>query len=255
MFNNVGILQCAFMYRYFNCSVRATNKKVFIMGVYLVNKNRNSRGFSVIELLIALAVMSILAGYAVMTLSSKEMYNADDQAMVVLDVLKEARQRAITQREVMRVEINKDLSRIRLINENSGSTANDDVEIRNIQFSPLKQVIFDRAPNNIAAGPTEAAPVPTIVFKASVHPSSMPDNVATLRFQPNGTVLDAGSSATGLNASVSGATLYFWTPLKASNGSATNNGEVIRAITVMGNSGNTRYLMCPVSGTSCPTWK
>lgn len=217
-------------------------------------KEKNG-GFSIVELLMVVAVIAILAVFTVMTISVKEVYNADDRAYVVLDFLKEARQRALTQREVMRVEINRDRGVIRLINENNRGDITDDEEIRSATFSAAERVIYDRPPNNIDAPPSEATPVPTLQFKLSVHPSSAPDNVATLRFQPNGTVEDAGSNDVGDNASVTGATIYFWTPIKNASGADTDDGDIIRAITVLGGSGNTNYLMCPVSGTNCSAWK
>ncbi len=214
----------------------------------------SSRGFSVVELLAVLAVMLIIAAFAVVSLRGNQLYDADDQAFIVLDYLKEARQRAITQRVIMRVEINKDKGSIRLVNENATTTANDDVEVRSTNFSRVKGVVFDRAPQNINSAPTESTPVPPLAYQVSIHPNSTPDIVGTLRFQPDGRVMNAGNTATGSNAAVTGATIYFWTPLK-NNGAATNNGEIIRAVTVIGSSGNTRYLMCPLSGTTCPAWQ
>lgn len=225
------------------------------MGVLSLKQKSDSRGFSVVELLAVIAVMLIIAAFAVVSLRGSQLYAADDQALIVLDFLKEARQRAITQREIMRVEINKDAGLIRLVNENGTASANDDVEIRRTTFSVVKGIVFDRAPLNITAAPVEPTPVPSLVYQASIHPSSTPDIVATLRFQPNGTVLNAGNTSTGANAAVTGATIYFWNPLKTSQGAATNNGEIIRAITVIGSSGNTRYLMCPLSGSTCPAWR
>lgn len=220
-----------------------------------VIKRGDSRGFSVIELLVVVVVMLVLAGFAVISLRGRSLYDSDDQAYIVLDYLKEARQRAITQREIMRVEINRDTGIIRLINENGSATANDDVEIRRTQFSAVKGIVFDRAPLNITTAPTEATPVASLAFQASNHPSSTPDFVGVLRFQPNGTVMNAGNTATGSNASVTGVTIFFWNPIKNGSGAATNNGQIIRAITVIGSSGNTRYLLCPLSGSTCPAWR
>ena len=85
---------------------------ILTKGVRIVTQNRKSHGFSIIELLVVMVIMLVLAGFSIYMLNGKELYNTDDQAYTVMDVLKEARQRAITQREIMRVEINRDVGQI-----------------------------------------------------------------------------------------------------------------------------------------------
>lgn len=201
-----------------------------------------------------IAVIAILAIFTVMSLGYEQAYASDRRAMDVLDYLKEARQRSITQREVMRVEINRTTGTVSLINENTAGDVTDDEVLRTMNLVGSDGVVFDKAPQNINAPPVEAAPVPEINFALSVHPLSAPDNVATLRFHSDGTVTDAGTNAVGDNANITGATIYFWTALD--DGSSTpTNGDIIRAITVLGSSGNTNYLKCPLAGSSCANWK
>lgn len=214
----------------------------------------NDLGFSVLELLVVLAIVAIMATFTLLALNGRRLHDTDNQAYLVLDFLKEARQRAITQREIMRVEINRDTGMIRLINENSDTTPNDDEEIRNLTFSTAKGIVYDRPPDNMDNVPPSVAPVPALEYKASVHPTSTPDMVGTLRFLPNGNVMDAGANATGANATVRGTTIYFWSPVKDGNGALTEDGEVIRAITVVGASGNTKYLRCPIVNSNCSAW-
>ena len=212
-------------------------------------------GYSVVELLVVVAIVAVVATFTLLALNGRRLHNTDDQAYIVLDFMKEARQRAITQREPMRVEINRDLGTIRLMNENSTTTANDDEVIRTFTFTTEKQVIYDRAPQNMDDPPGAVSPVPTLAYAASVHPTSTPDQVATLRFLPNGNVTDAGATATGTNATVTGATIYFWTATKDSQGAFTENAEVLRAITILGASGNTSYRICPIEGAGCDEWR
>ncbi|QQS39804.1 MAG: type II secretion system protein [Acidobacteriota bacterium] len=217
-------------------------------------QKQRQKGFSIIELLMVIAIIAVLAIFTVMSLGFEEAYAADERGMTVLDYLKEARQRSITQREVMRVEINRDQGTVSLINENTAGDADDDEVIRTATLVGADGVVFDRAPQNMDAPPAEVAPVPVLQFNLSVHPHSAPDNVATLRFHPDGTVTDAGSNEVGDNATVTGATIYFWTPLQ--DGSSTpTNGDIVRAITVLGGSGNTNYLKCVRVGDTCTTWK
>ncbi|MEZ5308675.1 MAG: prepilin-type N-terminal cleavage/methylation domain-containing protein [Pyrinomonadaceae bacterium] len=219
------------------------------------HESKSSRGFSVIELLVVLAVISIVAGYAVYSMSASQLYNTDEQAYLVLDYVKEARQRAITQKETIRVELNKDLGKIRLINENGPDTADDDVVIKEALFSSQRSVIFDRPPANIDSFPTAVTPIPALEFRTSLHPQSLEYLVGTLRFMPDGSVRDAGLNARGTDATVRGATIYFWMPEQGEDGHENENGDVIRAITVLGSSGNSEYLKCPVEHGECDAWK
>jgi len=220
-----------------------------------VSTVKQQKGFSIIELIIVVLVLSILTTISVIGISSQTLHATDDQAYQVLDMIKEARQMAVTQRETIRVEINKDLGQARLINENDKDVQNDDVVIRVINFSGTRPIIYDRAPDNIDTVPVAVTPIPTLEFKSSVHPTSELDNAGTLRFLANGSVVDAGSNWKGANASVTGATLFFWSPARDEDGNPTSNGTIIRAITVLGGSGNTEYLSCPVVGATCAAWE
>jgi prepilin-type N-terminal cleavage/methylation domain-containing protein len=218
--------------------------------------SNDEKGFSLIELLIVMLVMTILSLMAYRAIGGVVLFEADNRAYAVMDILKEAKQRAITQQETLRVEINRDTNSIHLINENDAGDVSDDVEIKSYSLLGETTVVFDAAPTNQAAAPVEPTPVPALDFKASVYPTSLSEQVATLRFLRNGNVMDAGSNAVGDNAVMTGATIYFWMPKKLANGSDSDEGKIIRAITIMGNSGTPRYWKCPVDETSggCAAW-
>lgn len=92
-----------------------------------------SRGFSMVELLIVLTVITILLGISLFYLSAHErLYRPDEEALKIIDVFQEARQRSLTQRETMRVEIDLTDNVVRLIDENQPSTADDDRPIRSV---------------------------------------------------------------------------------------------------------------------------
>ena len=64
------------------------------------------RGFSMVELLIVLTVMTILTGISLFYLSGHQrLFRPDEQTLKMVDIFQEARQRSLTQRETMRVEI------------------------------------------------------------------------------------------------------------------------------------------------------
>jgi prepilin-type N-terminal cleavage/methylation domain-containing protein len=216
----------------------------------------NENGFSLVELLIVVLVITILSLMAYRAIGGVALFETDNRAYAVMDILKEAKQRAITQQETLRVEINKRTNAIHLINENEAGDASDDVEIKSYSLGGETTVVFDTPPTNQTAAPVEPTPVPTLDFKFSVHPTSLSDEVATLRFMRNGNVMDAGSNAIGDNAVMTGATIYFWMPKKNIDGSDSDEGKLIRAITITGNTGTPRYWKCPVAETDgiCATW-
>ena len=220
-------------------------------------KPQHEKGFSLIELLIVVMLVTILSLMAYMTLGGKTLFEADNRAYAVMDVLKEAKQRAITQQETLRVEVNKTSNSIHLYNENEPGDETDDVEIKSFNLLGSSLVNFDTPPTNIAGDPVEPTPVPMLDFKTSVYSPSAGNQVATLRFLRNGNVHDAGSNTVGDNSIVTGATIFLWMPKDTPNGPSMTEGKIIRAITVLGTSGTARYWKCTVSTADgmCSTWK
>ena len=218
------------------------------------SKIGDDRGFSIIELLIVVLIIAIMAVATIIVFGGKDLYHADQQAYLLMDAFKEARQRALTQQETIRVEVSKEKREIRVINENEPGDAGDDTLIKRIPLAEVKDLTFHIPPSNITAGPVEPTPVPPAGFNTSLHPMSQSEQVATLRFLKNGNVVNEGSNAVGDNSVVTGATFYFWKP-KVINRAITNNGSIIRAITVLGSSGNSGYWKCAVNADGqCSDW-
>lgn len=216
---------------------------------------RNNDGFSMIELIIVMLVLSILAVLSIMSFRSKELYLAEREALMVVDLLNEAKQRALTQHETMRIEINKTQNKAILINENAAGNAADDQVIRTIPLQHPNHVAFEVAPTNIANSPIEPSPVPAITFSPSFHPLSLSQEVATLRFTQTGTVLNGGSNSIGANAVMTGATIYFWMPNYSDTGAAQPTGNIVRAVTVLGSTGTTKFWKCPMVENQCTAWE
>lgn len=218
-----------------------------------MNKKQNvENGFSIAELLIVLVVLSIMTGFAAYYFSAhQKLYKPDDQALKIVDILQEARQRALTQRESIRVEINSTLNIARIIDEGSATTADDDREIRRVTLFGQSEVKFSTRPNNISYNPPETLTPPTAVFTTSVYPTSTTQNVCTIRFQSNGTVLNAGTNATGTGATPTGVTLLIWSP----KASAASDADIARAITIIGTSGSLRLWEFDNTSTDTNKWK
>lgn len=211
-----------------------------------------SRGFSMVELLIVLTVITILLGISLFYLSGHEqLFRPDEQAVKIIDVFQEARQRSLTQRETMRVEIDLTDNMVRLIDENLPGSADDDRVIKSLALVPQSEVKLNSRPPDIATNPTEIMPVPIAQFRPSVYPLSLAHNVCTFRFKRNGTVVNEGTDAIGSNETTTGLTLFIWSP----NKNNANESFIARAITVIGATGSIRFWEYNRNLTETNKWK
>lgn len=210
-------------------------------------------GFSLIELLTVVTVIIALGGLSLFYLVGHQTaYKPDDESLLVTDVLQEARQRSLTQRRTMRVEINLTTNKVRLIDENQNpTTSDDDIVLKTVNLYAPVQVVVGRVPGNIGYNPPEPLPAPTAVFTSSVYPTSISQNVCTLRFRSDGTVVNAGNNPTGTGATMTGATIHLWAPNKTNP----NNSDIARAITVIGSTGTIRLWEFDPSLTGTNKWK
>lgn len=207
------------------------------MKVKNMKKRIREKGFSLIELLIVMAIIVIMTGVAVFALrANKESYKTDDEALLVLDIFQEARFRALSQREVMRVEINPVAKQVRLIDENSATVADDDKVIRVLPISAESDIKISSRPSTVSANPPTPLTCPDAVFAPSLHPTSAAQNVATFRFNLTGQVLNAGVNDTGQNAVMTSSTIFLWPPDPANANQPTQPG-LVRAITILGTTG------------------
>lgn len=211
-----------------------------------------SRGFSMVELLIVLTVITILTGISLFYLSGHQrLFRPDEEALKLIDVFQEARQRSLTQRETMRVEIDLTDNMMRLIDENQPNTADDDRVIRSSVLLPQTDVKINSRPPDISTNPLEIMPVPIAQFKPSIYPPSVTHNVCTFRFLRNGTVVNEGTDSIGSNATTTGLTLFIWSPKKDTS----NESEIARAITVIGATGSVRFWEYNRNLTDTNKWK
>lgn len=209
-------------------------------------------GFSLIELLVVIAIIFILSGIMLFYLSAhQKLYKVDDESLQIADVLQEARQRALAQREPLRVEINTVTNMVTLYNENKQDNVTDDVVIKRFVLTSTDQVKYTTRPSQITVNPPESMPVPNAVFKTSVYTPSIGQNVCTIRFLSNGTAVDAGTTPTGTGAVQTGVSLFVWSPKKGS----TTESDQARAITVLGATGAIRMWEWDTAISGTNKWK
>ncbi len=231
-------------------SVFHTEKLIFMANIKRENMKKTSSqaGFSLIEVIIVIAVLVILSTIAVVTFWTSRKYSADDQAKKIIDVFDEARQKALNQRKTFRVEINKTQSEIRLIDEGTDTTtASDDVILKKYPLSG--QVVIGAAPSNASGAPTATSPIPVPTYAASTYPLSSGDQKITLRFKRNGQVVDTGTDNIGTGSLMNGATIFVY-----SNTPSVSNPDVIRAVTVLGTTGDTSLYKCQFASSTCGSW-
>lgn len=217
------------------------------------SKIKSAAGFSLIELMIVLVIIAIVSSFAVMSFTADKLYDADKQALGIIDLLHEARQRSLSQRNSMRVEINQTKNSIRLIDEKGPNDASDDVEIKSVPYRN-GGVFIGTLPSNMTDNPAELSPVPPIEFAVSNHPLSPNDDVATVRFLRNGTVHNAGTNGAGAGSIATGATIYVWSKYPNDASPTPTTGQVFRAITVLGTTGSSRLWKCAMTDGNCSDW-
>lgn len=220
--------------------------------VKMQHHGQGNSGFSLIELLVVLTVASVLIGISLFYFQGhRKLYRPDETALLIADALQEARQRSLTQRETIRVEIDRTAKAVRVIDENQPNLADDDKIIKLLTLPEPAVVTVGQPPLNITLNPPEPLPVPNAVFLPSVHPFSVGNDVCTIRFMRDGTVTNAGSNSIGSGAVVTGVTIHIWSP-QASNPA---NADIARAITVIGSSGVVRGWEWDWSLTATNKWK
>jgi len=218
-----------------------------------LNYRRSESGFSVTELLVVLALIAVLTGISIFYLTGhKKLYRPDDEALQIADIMQEARQRSLTQRRPMRVEINLTTNIVKLYDENTNATtASDDVLLKAFDLFASQSVTVSTRPAEISYNPPEPMPVANAVFKASVYPPSISQNVCTIRFLANGSAVDAGTNAVGSGAVPTGLTLHIWSP----NQTTPTQSDIARAITVLGSTGVIRMWEYDHTSTASNKWK
>ncbi len=214
-----------------------------------MKKGSLQTGFSLVEVVIVLTVLVILSSMAVITFWNSRKYSADDQSRKMIDVFNEARQKALNQRKTFRVEINRTKQQITLIDEGNSPTVTvaDDVIIKTVQIS--NQVIIGAAPPNTSGAPTATSPISVPAYTTSSYPLSSGDEKITLRFKLNGQVVDAGSDNIGTGSQMSGSIIYVY-----SNKPSATKPYVIRAVTVLGTTGDTSLFRCTFAANICGSW-
>ncbi len=185
--------------------------------------DKKQSGYSLVELLIVLAILMIFLTFTMYSLSAnKQLYRTDDETLRILNVLREASQLALTQRQPMRVELDATNKTIRIIDENL-STSTDDKEVRKVSLEKAVLVRVDAMPTNV----TKPNPpnYPDAAFNAATP------NVLKLWFRRDGTVTDGAATPV-----ITSSTIYIWEP-SPTNSAQAKDKKLVRCLTIFGTTG------------------
>lgn len=202
----------------------------------VASKRRPSaKGFSVIEILVVLVVIAILSAISIpYVYNYTKLYKSEDQAIKVMDLMRETAQLAMTRRRTFRFEIDLTDNAALVIDENGAAP---DTLVKRIPLESVHEVRMDAAPSGVTQPNPPNYVTAAFANDALGHQRNgqtvINNRVWAARFRSDGTAVNAAN----LPMSV---TLYSWPP--AAPGSMTPRKlNEVRAITIFGGSGAVRY--------------
>ncbi len=182
--------------------------------------HREADGYSLIELLIAVVVMITMTAAAVFTLvPQRRAYGTEDAAGQVVNFLRDAYQRAISQRQTMKVQIDRTNMLIKIIDENT-LPVGDEVEVRRAKLNNEISVNQPTVSSSLLNPPAAPYNYPVAVYTS---------NLWEARFRSDGSVVDTAGNTLS-------ATVFF-----SLVNMKTSDTNLIRAVTVFGPSGSIRF--------------
>lgn len=204
----------------------------------VIKLNASASGFSLVEIFVVLGVMAILAVVAAPYLYNyNKLYKSEDQAIKMMDLIREANQLAINRRRTMRLEIDLTDNALLIIDEASAPGT----LVKKIPLERTAEVRVDVLP----AGVTKPNPPNYTDITFATDTTGHIENGATVtghnvwacRFRSDGSVVNMAVPASAAPIS---ANIYVWPPVTYGSTTPRNLKEV-RAITLFGGSGAVRY--------------
>jgi prepilin-type N-terminal cleavage/methylation domain-containing protein len=192
-------------------------------------------GFSLTELLVVLGIIAIMSVISLpYIVNYQKAYRSEDQALKVIDLMREAGQLAIARRRTIRFEIDFTDNLALLIDENNTAA---DTLVRRVVLDPTRELRMDIIP----AGVSKPNPPNYNDLAAAADTrghlrgttSVSGHSVMVVRFRSDGSVVN--NADVPLNGNI-----YCWPPISAGSTTPRNKVEV-RAITLAGGSGAVRY--------------
>ncbi len=192
-------------------------------------------GASVVEIVIVLVILAILSAISIPYIFNyQKAYKSEDQALKVVDLMREAAQTAINRRRTVRIEIDLTDNAVLLIDQ---SPTPSGTLIKMIPLELPKDVRIDTIPATVTKpNPpnfNDAAFAVDTVGHLVGGTTVTGHNIWAARFKSDGSVVTAADVPMSAN-------VYIFPPVSFGSTTARNNVE-IRAITLFGGSGALRY--------------
>lgn len=201
----------------------------------VILQSKSDRGFSVTELIAVMSVMAIMAAISVPYLIKyRTPLRTEDQAIKMMDMMREAGQLALTRRRTVRFEIDLTDNTFKVIDEQG---ANPDTLVKSIPLDRPSDVRVDVLPSGVTRPNPPNYNDITFTSDSLGHlagsTSVSGHNVWAARFQRDGSVVNPAGTPISVN-------IYLFPP--AAPGSTTPKSlKQVRAITLFGGSGAIRY--------------
>lgn len=204
-------------------------------------RRKTMAGVSMVEVIIVLVIIAILSAISIPYIfQSRSRYRSEDQALKVMDLMREASQLAITRRRTFRLEIDRTNNQLLIIDETGqlAAATDDQKQIKAIPLDPVNETRVDTIPTGVSKpnppnynDATFAAD--TIGHKDANGNSVTGNTVWAVRFKRDGSVVNGADNPISAN-------LYFYPPQTTGSSTPRSLNEV-RAVTVFGGSGAVRY--------------
>lgn len=209
---------------------------------------RRESGYSMVELFIVLSIMVVLGAVAIPRLYySRRLYQSEEQALKVIDLMRETSQLAMTRRRTFRFEVDLTANAILIIDERNPDPAipppatpvnSPDRLVKKVPLEHVAQLRMDVRPAGVSAPPTPHNYAnPTFATDTVGHLEGSTtvngNNIWFGRFRPDGSMVNAANNPISV-------TFYVFPPTTPGNTNARNRKEV-RAITLFGGSSAVRF--------------
>jgi len=196
--------------------------------------NSSEQGASVVEIVIVLVIIAVLSAISIpYIVNYKKLYKSEDQALKMIDLMREAAQIAVTQRTTIRFEIDLTDNSVLLIDQSESASGN---LIKKIPLEQTKEVRVDVIPDGVTkpdANYNDISFTVDTVGHLEGTTTVNGHNIWAARFKRDGSVVGAAGTPISVN-------IYVWPPLEPGSTEARHDTE-IRAITMFGGSGALRY--------------
>jgi prepilin-type N-terminal cleavage/methylation domain-containing protein len=196
----------------------------------------NLNGYSLIELLVVMAIILVMLAISLPYIFSYEsLYKSEEQSLKIMDLMREASQRALSQRRAVRLEVDVTLNEVHIIDEES---VGEDTLVKSQPVENVAVLRMDLSPSGINRPNPPNYPAAVFQIDDIGHSDGSPqpvigNRVWAVHFRSDGAVVNQS------NIPVS-ATLFIYPPTSASSNTAADPRQV-RAITIYGGSGAVRY--------------